>query len=191
MLTISKLGKKFGLSRATILYYEREGLLEPASRAANGYRWYGDREIERLKQITGFRSYGVPVRDIRELLARDSGQAHDQILRKRFAQMETEIQDLRRQQQALLAILDQAPESPQPPMSKERWSGIMRAAGMSDEDMRNWHREFEAREPLAHQEFLESLNLNADEIKRIRGWSLEWSAVGDNKILARKRPEIW
>ena len=114
MLTISKLGKKFGLSRATILYYEREGLLEPASRAANGYRWYGDREIERLEQITGFRSYGVPVRDIRELLARDSGQAHDQILRKRFAQMETEIQDLRLQQQALLAILEQAPESPQP-----------------------------------------------------------------------------
>ena len=44
---------------------------------------------------------------------------------------------------------------------------------MSDEDMRNWHREFEAREPLAQEEFLKSLNLDADEIKRIRGWSLE------------------
>ena len=173
MLTISKLGKKFGLSRATILYYEREGLLEPASRAANGYRWYGDREIKRLKQITGFRSYGVSVRDIRELLARESHQAHDQILRKRFTQMETEIQDLRRQQQALLAILEQAQESPQPPMSKERWTGIMHAAGMRERDMRNWHHEFEAREPLAHQEFLESLNLEADEIKRIRHWSQE------------------
>jgi hypothetical protein len=85
--------------------------------------------------------------------------------------VETEIQDLRRQQQALLAILEQAQELPQPPMSKERWSGIMRAAGMSEEDMHNWHREFEAREPLAHQEFLESLNLDADEIKRIRHWS--------------------
>ena len=173
MLTISKLGKRFGLSRATILYYEREGLLEPASRAANGYRWYGDREIKRLKQITGFRSYGVSVRDIRELLARESDQAHDQILRKRFTQMETEIQDLRRQQQALLAILEQTQDSPQPPMSKERWTGIMRAAGMSERDMRNWHHKFEAREPLAHQEFLESLNLEADEIKRIRHWSQE------------------
>jgi len=173
MLTISKLAKRFGLSRATILYYEREGLLEPASRAANGYRWYGEREIERLKQIAGFRSYGVSVRDIRELLARDSDQAHEQILRKRFAQMETEIQDLRRQQQSLLAILEQTPEAPQPPMSKERWSGIMRAAGMSDGDMSNWHREFEAREPLAHQEFLESLNLDSDEIRRIRHWSQE------------------
>jgi DNA-binding transcriptional MerR regulator len=171
MLTISKLGKRFGLSRATILYYEREGLLEPASRAANGYRWYGDKEVERLTQIVGFRSYGVPVRDIRELLARNSDQAHEQILRKRFAQMETEIQDLRRQQQALLAILEQGQDSPQPAMSKERWSGIMAAAGMSNNDMRNWHCEFEAREPQAHQEFLESLNLDTVEIERIRRWS--------------------
>jgi DNA-binding transcriptional MerR regulator len=171
MLTISKLGKRFGLSRATILYYEREGLLEPASRAANGYRWYGDKEVERLTQIVGFRSYGVPVRDIRDLLARDSDQAHEQILRKRFAQMETEIQDLRRQQRALLAILEQGQDSPQPAMSKERWSGIMAAAGMSNNDMRNWHCEFEAREPRAHQDFLESLNLDTVEIERIRRWS--------------------
>ncbi len=171
MLTISKLGKRFGLSRATILYYEREGLLEPASRAANGYRWYGDWEIERLKQIVGFRSYGVSVSDIRKLLTRDSEQAHEQILRNRFAQMETEIQDLRRQQQALVAILKLEQELPRASMSKERWSGIMRAAGMNDADMHNWHREFETREPLAHQEFLESLNLEADEIRRIRQWS--------------------
>lgn len=49
----------------------------------------------------------------------------------------------------------------------------MRAAGMSDGDMRNWHREFETREPLAHQEFLESLNLDTDEISRIHHWSQE------------------
>lgn len=171
MLTISKLGKRFGLSRATLLYYEREGLLEPASRAANGYRWYGDKEVERLTQIVGFRSYGIPVRDIRELLARNSDQAHERILRKRFAQMETEIQDLRRQQQALLAILEQGQDSPQPAMSKERWSAILAAAGMSNNDMRNWHCEFEAREPQAHQEFLESLNLDTVEIERIRRWS--------------------
>jgi hypothetical protein len=40
---------------------------------------------------------------------------------------------------APLAILEHTQESPQPPMSKEWWSGIMRAAGMSDGDMRNWH----------------------------------------------------
>jgi len=178
MLTISKLGERFGLSRATLLYYEREGLLEPASRATNGYRYYGERENERLQQITGFRSYGVPVRDIRELLARDDDAAHEQILRKRFAQMESEIQDLRRQQRDLLAILEQGHEPPQATMSKERWSGIMAAAGMSDEDMLAWHCMFETREPLAHQEFLESLNLRKDEIGRIRQWSRATSSAG-------------
>jgi len=171
MLTVSKLAKRFGLSRATVLYYEREGLLEPASRAANGYRWYGDREIERLQQIVDFRSYGVPVSDIRELLKSGSEQAHARILRKRFSRLETEIQDLRRQQQALVAILGQPRTLPQAVMTKERWTDIMRGAGMDDEDMRNWHREFEAREPAAHQEFLESLNLGEAEIGRIREWS--------------------
>lgn len=171
MLTISKLAKRFGLARATLLYYEREGLLEPACRAANGYRYYGDAQIGRLQQIVDFRSYGVPVKDIGELLARDDSQAHEQILRKRFAQLETDIQDLRRQQQALVAIIKQPQALPQTPMSKERWSNIMRSAGMSDADMHNWHREFEAREPLAHQEFLESLNLDDTKIGRIRRWS--------------------
>ena len=171
MLTISKLAKKFDLSRATLLYYEREGLLEPASRAANGYRAYGDREIGRLRQIVGFRSYGVSVKDIRELLARNDALAHEKILRKRFTQLENDIQDLRRQQQALVAILGQSQTLPQQPMSKERWTNVMRSAGMSDEDMHNWHREFETREPLAHQAFLESLNLNETKIERIRRWS--------------------
>jgi len=171
MLTISKLAKRFGLSRATILYYEREGLLKPASRAANGYRWYGAAEIERLKQIVGFRSFGVSVRDIRELLTQSSEQVHEQILRKRFGQLDTEIQQLRRQQQDLVALLEQSQILPQPPMNKERWTDIMRAAGMNDEDMHNWHHEFEAREPLAHQEFLESLKLGRTEISRIRKWS--------------------
>jgi DNA-binding transcriptional MerR regulator len=171
MLTVSKLARKFGLSRATLLYYESEGLLEPASRTDNGYRWYGEKEIERLERIVAYRSYGVAVKDICALLAGESDQAHEQILRKRFTQLENEIQALRTQQQSLVAILEQSGALPQPVMSKERWSSIMRAAGMREEDMRNWHREFESREPQAHQEFLESLNIDDEEIRRIRRWS--------------------
>jgi hypothetical protein len=99
---------------------------------------------------------------------RSNEQTHQQILRKRFTRLEGEIQDLRRQQQALVAILEQSQTLPQPPMNKQHWSDIMRSTGMSDEDMRNWHREFEIREPLARQEFPESLNIEPGEIKQIR-----------------------
>jgi DNA-binding transcriptional MerR regulator len=42
MLTVTKLAKTCDISRTTVLYYEREGLLTPKLRAENGYRWYGD-----------------------------------------------------------------------------------------------------------------------------------------------------
>ena len=53
-------------------------------------------------------------------------------------------------------------------ITKDRWVEIMRAAGLSDDDMHNWHRQFERLEPAAHQEFLESLDIDAEEIKAIR-----------------------
>lgn len=170
MRTVSRLAREFGLSRATILYYEREGLLKPASRAANGYRYYGDKEVERLRRIVGYRSYGVSVDDIRELLDRESDAAVERVLRRRFEQLESEIGVLREQQRALVAILERSDLGGET-MTKERWTAIMRAAGMSEADMHNWHREFEAREPQGHQEFLESLDLDSKEVRRIRALS--------------------
>lgn len=68
MLTVSRLAKKLGLSRTTILYYEQQRLLKPSLIAENGYRWYGESEIERLKSIISYRSYGLSISDIRLLL---------------------------------------------------------------------------------------------------------------------------
>lgn len=56
-------------------------------------------------------------------------------------------------------------------LNKDRWVDIMRAAGLSDEDMHNWHAQFEKMEPEAHQEFLVSLGIEAAEIQKIREWS--------------------
>jgi DNA-binding transcriptional MerR regulator len=171
MLSVGQLARQFGLSRTALLYYEKEGLLEPAVRAANGYRYYGEREAQRLRRIIGYRSCGVPVSDIRELLERESDAAIERVLRKRFDQLDAEIAMLRRQQSALVRILERSDLQRQPAMTKARWTAIMRAAGMDDGDMRLWHREFEAREPQAHREFLESLNIGANEVRRIRAWS--------------------
>ncbi len=56
-------------------------------------------------------------------------------------------------------------------ISKDRWVEIMRAAGLKEQDMHNWHVQFEKMEPEAHQEFLESLGIQEAEIKKIREWS--------------------
>ena len=58
------------------------------------------------------------------------------------------------------------------PLTKAAWTGLFRAIGMSDEQMRAWHARFERDNPSGHREFLRSLGLGAAEIGRIRRWSL-------------------
>ena len=168
MLTVTQLARKYDISRATILYYEREGLLLPAYRSNNGYRWYGDKEIERLQTIVAYRSYGLSVASINQLLDRNDGTSQTQILRNHFNELEKEIGRLRQQQHAVVVLLQEPTLLEDTMITKERWVEIMKAAGFSEQNMRTWHQKFEEMEPNEHQSFLESLGINDEEIKRIR-----------------------
>lgn len=171
MFTVTQLARRYGVSRTAVLYYERTGLLRPACRSGNGYRWYGEAEAGRLESILAYRSSGVPVANIAPLLDRDDDAAHERILREQFTALEKAIQELRRQQSAIVALLKQPELLEQEMIDKARWIEIMKAAGLGDEDMQNWHRQFEKMEPDAHQEFLESLGIPKEEIGKIRHWS--------------------
>ncbi|EGR1893408.1 MerR family transcriptional regulator [Vibrio vulnificus] len=167
MLTVTQIAKQFGISRTTILYYEKEELLLPACRSKNGYRWYGDKEIERLETITSYRSYGLSVSSIRTLLDRN-GESQAQILKDHFNELEREIQNLRAQQKAVVVLLQESSLLKENVVNKERWVEIMVAAGFTETDMVKWHQKFEELEPNEHQKFLESLGISGDEITKIR-----------------------
>ena len=171
MLTVTQLARKCGISRTAVLYYERTGLLEPGCRSDNGYRWYGEKELKKLETILAYRSFGVPVASLRPLIDRDDDAVHERILQDRFKALEDEIRALRRQQEAIVALLEQPSFTEQEMIDKDRWTDIMKAAGLDEQDMKNWHHQFERMEPDAHQEFLESLGIDADEIGKIRAWS--------------------
>ncbi len=167
MLTITQLARQCGVSRTTVMYYEQQGLLSPAYRGDNGYRWYGDKELERLKAIADYRRYGLSLVNI-ETLLNQTGESQTSILKAHFNQLEHEIQQLKSQQQAILALLQEPELLEQDMVTKARWVEIMQAAGFSENDMVKWHRKFEEMEPQEHQKFLESLGIAADEIARIR-----------------------
>lgn len=167
MLTVTQIAKQFGISRTTILYYEKEELLIPAYRSENGYRWYSDKEIKRLEAITSYRSYGLSVASIRTLLNR-SGESQTQILKDHFNELEREIQNLRAQQKAVVVLLQEPSLLEENIVNKERWVEIMVAAGFSETDMVKWHQKFEELEPTEHQKFLESLGISGEEIRKIR-----------------------
>ena len=166
--TISEMARRFGLSRSTLLYYDKLGLLTARCRTRANYRVYSDEDVERLSQVCMYREMGVPLKQIKEMLGSDRSETKT-ILEERLATLNYEIHRLRGQQQVILNLLqDEALQETARALTKERWVGILRATGLDEEAMHRWHREFEASAPEAHQDFLESLGLDATEVRNIR-----------------------
>jgi DNA-binding transcriptional MerR regulator len=65
-----------GVSRDTLRHYERQGLLPPAQRSANGYRHYPPQALARVRLVRAALGIGFSVDELREILStRDRGQA--------------------------------------------------------------------------------------------------------------------
>jgi DNA-binding transcriptional MerR regulator len=171
--SISILGRAFGLSRSTLLYYDRLGLLPPSGRTGSGYRTYTDKDHRRLERICHFREAGLTLKDIRRVLS-SGGKPGSKLLQKRMSETAANIRSLRSQQRLLAGMLSRmASGSPPPAVDKRLWVEMLRAAGMDQNAMNRWHTEFELRAPEGHNEFLVSLGIPADEVLRIRRWSRE------------------
>jgi DNA-binding transcriptional MerR regulator len=67
-MKIGDVARLSGLPIKTIRYYERRGLLEPASRLESGYRVYGADEVARLEFINRAKLLGLTLAEIRELV---------------------------------------------------------------------------------------------------------------------------
>jgi len=170
-LSVSKLGRRFGLSRSTLLYYDRIGLLSPSARTRAGYRVYSDADAERLAAICRYRETGLELAQIGQLLGAAASRSVE-LLEARLDQLNREIAQLREQQRVIVKLLAKPRRLRRArAIDKQTWVAILRASGLDDAAMHGWHREFEQTAPEAHQDFLESLGLPAAEVSRIRRWS--------------------
>ena len=168
MLTAGRLARRCGLSRSTLLYYDRIGLLRPSGRSDAGYRLYAEADLARLERILLYRETGLPLAVIRTLLDAETGSLAG-VLESRLAAVNSEIAGLRAQQRLILQLLGEEAAAPATrALDKRGWVEILRASGMDEEGMRCWHREFETLNPEAHQDFLESIGIPPGEIRDIR-----------------------
>ncbi len=169
--SISQLARSFGLSRSTLLYYDRIGLLHAPERTAAGYRLYTQEEYNRLERISIFRSAGLPLGDIQKLLS--GGDVPSvKILEKRLQELETQILFFRGQQHLIIAMLKKMTNGAYGPIvDKEMWINMMEAAGMDESAMARWHAEFEQRASTAHKDFLMSLGIPEKDARQIQEWS--------------------
>ena len=169
--SISRLARAFGLSRSTLLYYDRIGVLSPSGRTGSGYRYYSEKDRRRLERVCQFREAGLALKDIRDILS-SGGKPGIRLLDKRMRETAATIVGLKSQQRVLARMLSRiASRNASPPVDVDLWVEMLEAAGMDEKARKRWHMEFERRAPEAHDEFLRSLGISGEEVPRIRRWS--------------------
>lgn len=167
MLTITAFAKRFNLSRSTLLYYDRVGLLKPAGTSDAGYRLYGERELARMERIETFRNAGLPLNAIREILDGEAGGRVEAALEQQLASLNDEIARLRAQQKLVVQLLGREGQMDHQ-VDVTQWVAMLEEAGVDKVGRQRWHAAFERDAPEAHQEFLQSLGLSERQIVDIR-----------------------
>ncbi len=110
-MRIGELAEITGLSRQTLRYYERLGLLVPA-RSANGYRSYGEAHVETLAFIKRLKRLGIRLEEIKEILrVREAGKCPCGQMRERLTSrlvaIEMQLQELEDLRGELAQLLDE------------------------------------------------------------------------------------
>jgi DNA-binding transcriptional MerR regulator len=68
-MTIGELARRANVNPRTLRYYERIGLLAPATRTAAGYRLYTEQDAARLSFIRHAQALGLSLAEIAAILA--------------------------------------------------------------------------------------------------------------------------
>ncbi|MBI2205737.1 MAG: MerR family transcriptional regulator [Candidatus Rokubacteria bacterium] len=105
-LTIGQLARTTGVPPKTIRYYEHVGVLPAAERTRAGYRTYGRRGVDRLRFVRRARALGVPLAQIKTLVAALDGDAAmrprlRELVRAQLATVEHRLTALRALQREL------------------------------------------------------------------------------------------
>jgi DNA-binding transcriptional MerR regulator len=68
MLTIGNVARRAGVRSSAIRYYETQGLIRPAVRGVNGYRFYGEDAVRMLLFVKRAQALGITLKEIKPLL---------------------------------------------------------------------------------------------------------------------------
>lgn len=115
---IGELATLCGVSRDTIRFYERGGLLPPPRRTASQYRIYGAEDEARVRFIRQAQAIGLTLEDIRELLRHHEARTTDEcrrvaaILRERIEALDRKLAELKAFRRLLVENLARCEAAP-------------------------------------------------------------------------------
>ncbi len=139
MYRISELAQKVGLSRSTLLYYEKLGLIS-AKRQSNGYRCYSDKDVQRVKLLQQLQAGGLTLKECQACL---ETQIDRELLLQRLNVLDEEIAQKQKARELLSSML-----------------------GMNS--MKGWHQSMEKEAPSAHLEWLMKQGFSEKQALRLK-----------------------
>jgi DNA-binding transcriptional MerR regulator len=161
------------LSRSTLLYYDRIGVLRASTRSASGYRRYSPENDQRLARICRYRKAGLPLATIATLLDAPDSDLSDALVRQ-LDLLNEEVLRTRRQQRFILDFLrsDRAAAVTHV-ITGDQFVELLKLAGVSGDQRGRLHTAFERSDAGGHQAFLEFLCFGDEEIALIRNQARE------------------
>ncbi len=167
---ISEAAAKFGLSRATLLYYDRIGVCGPSARSPAGYRSYDEGDLARLAVVAELRRSGVPLKRIARA-ARRGGAALAGVLLARLGEMNEEIEGLRRRQEEALGSLERI--AAEAGLGSGDMEEVLAEAEIEAKRRVPWHDRFREVSPGTHERLVAFLRERASgrggELDRLLG----------------------
>ncbi|MFD9337424.1 MerR family transcriptional regulator [Streptomyces sp. NPDC060028] len=110
MRSIGEMARDSGLSVSALRFYDRAGVLVPARvDPVTGYRWYGPEQLEESRVLARLRRAGMPLADIRLVLAGWSGADTDlvrKLLQAHLRRLERGLSDARGEFSTLRTLLE-------------------------------------------------------------------------------------
>lgn len=110
-MTIGEVSKKVDLTKDTLRYYEKIGLLNPISKKESGIRSYGEKDIKRIQFVKCMRKAGLSIESLKEYLilfeeGEKTSARRREILCKEKALLEEKIKNMKEAHHMLTYKID-------------------------------------------------------------------------------------
>lgn len=93
-LSIGEVSKIFNISKETLRYYDKIGILKPEVNKENGYRYYLFKDLEQLSLILGIKLLGISLSDIKKTIESENLNEYKNLVLKQEEILEMKKKEL-------------------------------------------------------------------------------------------------
>jgi DNA-binding transcriptional MerR regulator len=165
------------VSLRTLRYYDRVGLLSPASRTPAGYRVYTQGDMMALQQILALKFLGFSLTEIRTCMRRDPGQIGTILARQRAM-----MRERRKQLDTIISAIEQAETLVE--SNRCDWQAIVRVIQVIQmEQQHDWAKKYFSDDSLQKMEELSQSSYSDEARQKLA--QREWTETDQEQASAR------